>query len=139
MAKTVSTILGAGFLLVGLLGFVVPGFLGAHLSMAHNVVHIVSGALALYFGLKGTLASARLFCLVFGAVYALLGVVGFLAGSPGSPSAGIHGTSPDDRMFKLLPGVLELGTPDHLIHIVLGAAFLAGGFLTKASLAKAVD
>ena len=32
MAKSVTTFLGAAFLLVGLLGFAVPGFLGAHLQ-----------------------------------------------------------------------------------------------------------
>ena len=63
MAKTVCKILGVVFLLVGLLGFVQPDFLGAHLSRAHNVVHIVSGAIALYLGFAGTLAAAKTFFL----------------------------------------------------------------------------
>jgi len=50
MAKTVCKILGVVLLLVGVVGFAAPGLLGAHLNMAHNVVHIVSGAIALYFG-----------------------------------------------------------------------------------------
>ena len=54
MAKTISTILGIVFLLVGLLGFAAPNLMGMHLSTTHNLIHLVSGALALYFGLKGT-------------------------------------------------------------------------------------
>jgi hypothetical protein len=125
MAKTVATILGIVFLLVGIVGFVAPNFLGAHLSTAHNLVHIVSGAAALYFGLAGSLSGARLFCIVFGLVYLLLGVVGFLLG-----------TGPD-RMFDVA-GILHLGTMDHIIHIALGLIFLIGGLLTKAAYDGAV-
>jgi hypothetical protein len=134
MAKTLSTILGAVFLLVGVVGFIAPGFLGTHLSIAHNLVHIISGAVALYFGLAGTLSGARLFCLVFGAVYLLLGVVGFLLGSDQAVTAGMPGMTPDPRLFKVIPGVLELGQMDHIVHILLGVVFLAGGLLTKTNI-----
>ena len=130
MAKTVTTFLGAAFLLVGLLGFVVPGFLGAHLTPAHNVIHLVSGGLALYFGLSGTLALARLFDIVFGSVYGLLGFIGFIAGQAGTSP--LHGL--DSRMLEIIPGVLVLGTIDHAIHIVLGVVFLLTGLLTKPKL-----
>ena len=133
MAKRICTILGIGFLLVGIIGFFARDFLGTHLSITHTIIHLASGAVALYLGLKGTLAQARLFCIVFGIVYALLGVCGFLLGSSSSPSAGVPGPQ-DDRLFKLIPGVLELGTPDHILHILLGLIFLVGGFLTKADL-----
>lgn len=139
MAKRICTILGIGFLLVGIIGFFARDFLGTHLSITHTIIHLVSGAAALYLGLKGTLAQARLFCIVFGIVYALLGVAGFLLGSSASPSAGVPGPH-DDRLFKVIPGVLELGTPDHALHILLGLIFLIGGFLTKADLsARTVD
>jgi hypothetical protein len=137
MAKTISTILGVVFILVGIVGFVVPGFLGTHLSLAHNLVHIISGAIALYFGLAGTLAGARLFCLVFGVVYLLLGVVGFLIGKPGSASVGHGGL--DSHLFVVIPRQLELGTMDHTVHVLLGIVFLIGGLLTKADLKDAVD
>jgi hypothetical protein len=124
MAKTIAKILGVVFILVGLVGFVSPGFLGTHLSTTHNLVHIISGAVALYFGFAATLSAARLFCIVFGIVYALLGVCGFLLGR-GNP----------DNMFEALASLgLHLGTMDHLVHILLGAVFLIGGFLTKADL-----
>ncbi len=128
MAKTIATILGIGFLLVGVLGFVAPGSLGMHLSPAHNVVHLVTGAVSLFLGLKGSLSAAKTFCIVFGAVYLLLGVAGFVAGGEGEP--GVPGPS-DARLLKVLPGVLEFGTSDHAVHILLGAIFLIGGLMTK--------
>ena len=143
MAKTICTILGIVFILVGIIGFVAPGFLGTHLSLAHNLIHLISGALALYFGLKGTLAAARLFCIIFGVVYGLLGIAGFLLGSSGAHGvagvpAGHHGAT-DSSLLKVLPGTLELGSMDHTIHILLGLVFLIGGFLTRADLDRHVD
>jgi Domain of unknown function (DUF4383) len=130
MANRIATILGIGFLLVGIIGFVMPNLLGAHLSLAHNLVHIISGAVALWLGLKGTPQAAKTFCIVFGAVYLLLGIAGFVAGTDTSPSTGIpHGN--DTRMLKVIPGQLELGTMDHVIHVLLGAIFLIGGFTTR--------
>jgi Domain of unknown function (DUF4383) len=124
MAKTIATILGVVFILVGIIGFISPGFLGTHLSTTHNLVHLISGAVALYFGLAGTLAAARTFDIVFGIVYALLGVCGFLLGSG------------PDRMFEALSSLgLHLGTMDHIVHILLGVVFLIGGFLTRADVA----
>jgi len=130
MAKTVTTFIAAAFLLVGLLGFAVPGFLGAHLTPAHNFIHLGSGLLALYFGLFGTLVATRLFDIVFGTVYGLLGLVGFIAGQAGvSP---LHGL--DSRVLEIIPGVLMLGSTDHVIHIFLGVVFFLSGLLTKPKL-----
>jgi len=111
MAKTMSTILGIIFLVVGLLGFAAPGMMGMHLSVMHNVIHLVSGALALYFGTRGTYEGARGFCIVFGIVYGLLGLLGFVAGGP-------------DYMLNVIPGQLMLGKMDHIIHILLGILFI---------------
>ena len=119
MAKTVCKILGVVFLLVGLIGFVAPNLLGAHLTPVHNVVHIVSGAIALYFGFAGTLSGAKAFSLVFGVVYLALGILGMALG-----------TAPD-RMWMV--GPLHLGQADHGIHVLLGVIFLAGGLFTKKS------
>lgn len=117
MAKTVCKILGVVFLLVGVVGFVNPTLLGTHLTAAHNVVHLVSGAIALYFGFAGSLSAAKTFALVFGVVYLGLGVLGM----------GI-GAGPD-RTWML--GPLHFGQADHGIHILLGVVFLAGGLFTK--------
>jgi hypothetical protein len=113
MAKTIAKLLGVILLLVGILGFThLLDPLGAHLSPAHNLVHIVSGVIALYFGLAGSLGGAKGFCTIFGLVYLLLGIVGLAKGD-------------------LMIGPLMLGKVDHGIHVLLGALFLAGGLLTK--------
>jgi hypothetical protein len=120
MAKTIALIMGIVFILVGLVGFVSHNFLGTHLSTAHNLIHLISGAVSLYLGLRGTLSAARLFCFIFGGVYLLLGIVGFLLGTGA------------ERLFALIPGTLELGTMDHIIHVLIGVVYLIGGFLTRA-------
>jgi hypothetical protein len=140
MAKTICKLLGVVFILVGIVGFLAPGLLGMHLSLSHNLVHIVSGALALYFGFAGTLSGARLFCIIFGVVYLLLGIAGFLAGTNqphGVAGVPAHGT--DSSLLAVLPGSLELASMDHIVHVLLGLVFLIGGFLTKADVRHAVD
>ena len=119
MAKTVCKIMGVLFLLVGIAGFAAPHLLGAHLTPAHNLVHLASGAVALYFGFAGSLSGAKTFCLVFGVVYLALGFLGqFVFGDPAM-----------DRMWHV--GPLDLARVDHFIHILLGVIFLAGGLLKK--------
>ena len=120
---TKATTFGGAFLvLLGLLGFVAPGFMGMHLSPLHNVVHLLSGAVAIYFGLKATQAAARTFCIVFGALYGLLGLAGFVAGGR-------------DYIFTIIPGALLLGAIDHLVHLILGAIFLSVGWSGRAAAA----
>lgn len=130
LANRIATILGAGFLLIGILGFVAPNLLGLHLSLAHSIVHLVTGAVSLFLGLKGSPGAAKMFCIVFGAVYLALGVAGFVMGGAGVPTPPVPGPE-DTRLFKLLPGTLELGMMDHVVHILLGGIFLVGGLATK--------
>ena len=128
MAKLVCKLLGVVFVLVGAAGFAMPGLLGTHLSVAHNAVHLISGFVALYFGFAGSASAARSFCLVFGAVYLLLGIVGFFLGHPGAST--ITGMMMEDsKMWKVIPGTLEFGKMDHIVHCLLGVVFLAGGLL----------
>ena len=117
MAKTVCKILGVVLILVGLIGFVQPRLMGAHLFGAHNAVHIVSGIIALYFGFAGSLAGAKMFSLVFGVVYLALGILGLTMGTGA------------ERIWHV--GPLEFGQVDHGIHVLLGVIFLAGGLFTK--------
>src|SRR2546427_8706736 len=116
MAKTVCKLLGLIFVIVGIAGIFSHNLLGAHLSIAHNMVHIVSGVIALYFGFSGSPGGARAFCLIFGVVYLLLGIVGWFMG-----------TGPE-HMFAV-GTLLMLGKMDHIIHILLGVIFLIGGAL----------
>lgn len=128
MAKTICKVLGLVFILVGIIGFVKSDLLGAHLTMAHNLIHIVSGILALYFGFAASLSAARGFSLAFGAIYLLLGVVGFILGD-----------AANDRMLTIIPNQLMLGTRDHAIHILLGILFLIGALMTRADGGRSAD
>jgi uncharacterized membrane protein YuzA (DUF378 family) len=113
MAKIVAKVMGLVLLLVGVLGFThVLDSLGAHLSPAHNLVYILTGVIALYFGFAGSLSSAKGFCIIFGLVYLLLGICGLVLGD-------------------LNIGPLMLGKVDHGIHVLVGTIFLAGGLFTK--------
>jgi hypothetical protein len=113
---TKTTTFGGAFLVVlGLLGFIVPRFMGMHPSALHNVMLLLSGAVAIYFGMKATPAAERTFCIVFGALYGLLGLAGFVAGG-------------QSYTFTIIPGALVLGTMDHLVHLILGAIFLSVGW-----------
>jgi hypothetical protein len=119
MAKTICRILGYIFILVGLVGFGVPNLLGMHLSPTHNLIHLVSGGLALYFGYAANYAAARNFCWVFGIIYLLLAVLGFAA--------------PLTLMTLLqarnIPAPTMNMTPDNVVHLVLGLVFLAGALV----------
>ena len=108
----------------GIVGFFSPHLLGAHLGKAHNCVHLLSGVVSLYFGFAGSLSGAKMFCLIFGIVYGLLGVVGFIAGTGA------------DHMLEL--PYLMLGTRDHIIHILIGLLYLIGALTTKTESAPAV-
>ena len=122
MVTKTSVFGGVLLLAVGLLGFAAPGFLGMHLSALHNVVLLLSGAMAIYFGLKATPAAARTFCTVFGALYGLLGLTGYVAGG-------------SDYILTIIPGALVLGPIDHSAHLILGAIFLATGLAERAATA----
>jgi preprotein translocase subunit Sss1 len=118
MAKAIASVVGVVFIIVGIVGFFEPHLLHANLGKAHNVIHLVSGAVSLYFGMKGSMSAARQFCIIFGIVYGLLGVVGYLVGSG------------EEHMLPLT-GYLQLGTRDHIIHLVIAILYLLGGFATK--------
>jgi hypothetical protein len=90
-----------------------------HLSVAHNIVRLISGVLALYFGLTGTLRAVRSFCIIFGIVYGLLGLLGLVAGNGA------------ELMLTVIPGQLMLGKMDHIVHVLLGAVFLLSGIRDK--------
>jgi hypothetical protein len=140
MAKTIAVIMGAVFLLMGLAGFALPNLMGAHLSWVHNLIHLVSGAASLYIGLKGSLSAAKLFSLVFGFFYLGLGVVGYWLGMHSAtnlPPEVAQGYN--EHMFRMIPGYLELGSIDHLIHVVIGAVYIIGALLTRGNMTKYVE
>src|SRR5437588_4925496 len=115
MVTKTTTFGGACLIVVGLIGFVAPGLIGMHLGALHNVVLLLSGAFAIYFGLKAPPSAARTFCIMFGAAYGLLGLAGFVAGG-------------SDYTFTIIPGAMVLGAMDHMVHLILGVVFLSVGW-----------
>jgi hypothetical protein len=126
MARTLCKILGVVLLIVGLVGFAMPNLLGMHLTPIHNIIHLLTAAIALYLGFAGSAEGAKTFCAVFGAIYLLLGILGFAA--PGVVASVIGH-----------PGPVSSGdlTPDNAVHLLLGIVFLAAGLMRPAAVAPA--
>lgn len=110
--KLAATVFGAVFVLVGLLGFVgglTPkgNLLGLFaVSPLHNIIHLAGGLVLLVAAFTAEGRGARATLLVFGAVYALVTVLGFVAGP---------------LLTKL--GVAINGM-DNVLHLVLAVALL---------------
>jgi hypothetical protein len=115
MAKTVCKILGVVLLLVGIAGFLKSDLLMMHLTPIHNIIHLLTAAIALYIGFAGSANAARTFCLVFGAIYLLVGALGFIAPKELANIIG-HTMADTDSL-----------TPDNIVHLVLGGVFLLVG------------
>lgn len=120
MLQKLSMIFGVVFLLLGILGFV-PGItadgylLGIfQVNALHNIVHLVSGALALWAGMT-SVAAAKMYFQVIGVVYALLTVLGFFVGD------------------GLLLGLIAHNMADVVLHLVIAVVALYAGFGMKAS------
>ena len=85
MLKKSAAAFGVVFLAIGALGFVpaaVPGghLLGLfHINALHNIIHLASGAVALWAGLTSE-RNAKLYFRIFGIVYAAVAVLGFVYG-----------------------------------------------------------
>jgi hypothetical protein len=118
MTRTICRVVGWVLLVVGFAGFAAPSLLGMHLTPMHNIIHLVTAALALYFGYVAP-EGTRAFCWIFGVVYLALGVLGFFAPEPISRLLGSH-TLIEPR---------EL-TPDNVVHLILGGALLVGALLS---------
>ena len=119
MTKSAALVFGAVFLLIGILGFVpatAPNgmLLGLfHVNPAHNIVHLLTGAIALGVGMTSAYAS-RLFFQVFGIVYGLVAVLGF-----------VYGDQP-------ILGLIANNTADAWLHVLIAAVSLYLGFATSA-------
>lgn len=109
MAKKVVLLFGVVLTLVGIIGFFNDPIFGIfEVDTLHNVVHILTGVLALAFGKSE--ASAKMFAKVFGVVYAVVALAGLALGGD-----------------KIL-GLIEANMADHLLHVLLALVFLYVGF-----------
>lgn len=121
--------LGIFFILAGLGGLVMPGMLGMHLSLLHNLIHLGSGAIALICGYADDPKKAYTFSVAFGIVYGILGLGGFVFGEPGYP--GVGHMEADNYLLRIIPNALEFGTTDHAVHVLVGATFLLTAYAFK--------
>ncbi len=114
IAKRVCQTLGVLFFVIGLGAFV----LGEDADWYHNLLHFVTGFIALYFGFAGSLSAAKGFCLVFGVGYLAFGTIGMATGNPAM-----------NLLWEV--GSVHLSLGDHIFHLVLGTFILGGGILTR--------
>lgn len=127
--QKVCIVMGIVFVLAGLMGIFIPGLMAMHLSMAHNLIHLATGALSIAMGYSDSPKKAYTFAVAFGVVYGLLGIAGFVIGQPGYP--GVGHMEADQNLLRVIPNVLEFGTMDHAVHVLLSAAFLFSAYAWK--------
>lgn len=116
--KTVATVFGAVYLLVGLIGFAASGghpvagpdgglLLGIfEVNVLHNLVHILIGAVLLGSGMRGTERAAASADTGVGAVYLVVFVYGLVV--PLSSAANIVALNSADNVLHLVSAVLLL-------------------------------
>ena len=67
--------------------------------------------------------------MTFGAVYGLLGLSGFVFGRESVATTG-HMMA-DAYLISPIPGILEFGSHDHVVHLILAAIFLGAAATWK--------
>ncbi len=119
MLKQLATTFGWILLVVGVLGFV-PGITSNNMLLGifevdsvHNVIHLLSGAVALWAGMT-SLSAAKMYFQIFGVVYALVTVLGFIAAGS-------------------ILGLFMTNGADNVLHLVIAAVALWAGFGMKSS------
>lgn len=117
MLKTLANVFGAVFLLIGVLGFVPGVTTDGHLlgifdvSTLHNIIHILSGVAAFALASSGE-KGARTYFQVFGVIYGVVTVVGFVQGNT-------------------VLGLIGVNMADNLLHLAITAVALYAGFGMK--------
>ncbi len=110
LVKQFTWILGIIFILIGIAGFFSNGMLlWFHVDTVHNVVHLLSGIVAL-FAVSSGASYARLYLIIFGIVYGIVTVIGFL--------------SADGTIL----GLFGVNMADNYLHTAIALACLAVGF-----------
>ena len=114
---------GVVLLLIGVVGLLQHDLLGMDLSKRHSAVHLATGALLAALGFGGASESlTRNAVLIFGAVYAILGVCGFF-------------------MAQVLPGfrIFHTDVLTNVIHLAVGLAGVAAAMMGGAKATPAAS
>jgi hypothetical protein len=125
MVRRVALVFGIAFLLVALLGFIMPGpggimdmsadppanmLLGLFpVNFLHNLVHLLFGVWGLM--ASRSFAGAKMYAQVVGVIYVVLAILGFVA----------------PTTFGLIP----IGGNDIWLHAVMGIVLAGVGFTAK--------
>jgi len=111
MLKKIAVAFGIIFVVAGVLGFI-PAFVtdGRLLSLfavnnLHNLVHLVTGILAIVVGVMSEAAS-RMFFRIFGVVYAFVAALGLYSGN--EPVLGLIANNTADVALHALIAVVAL-------------------------------
>lgn len=125
--RLVATVLGAIFLLIGIIGLFIAGdhvvstegvsLLGFEVNHLHNIVHIVIGGILLAAGLK-SIPLAKKANATVGAVYFLVGVIGLF-------------------IINTSLNILALNAADNVLHFVSAIVLLAVALATEKNVATA--
>jgi len=120
MIQKAATWFGIIFIAVGVLGFV-PGItqngmlLGIfQVDALHNIIHLLSGIVALLSA--GSASGAKTYFKVFGVVYALVTIIGFLQG-------------------QTVLGLINVNAADNVLHLLIAIVALVLGFGGKSAAA----
>lgn len=112
--KLFTRLLGITLLIAGIAGFFVGDtLLVFEVDPIHNIVHVLTGVLAL--GAANSYGMARNFLLAFGFIYTIVGIVGFMSGGD-------------------IFGLFHTNTAGHGLHIGIGVACLFFAFTSKKKL-----
>jgi hypothetical protein len=123
MLKNIAIIYGIVFIIIGILGFVTMATPGGYLlgvfliNTPHNLVPLFTGLIALWIGISRP-HGARLFFQIFGFIYALLAILGFIGG--------------DQAIF----GVIANNKADSWLHLLIAIITLYFGFGLKVHRAR---
>ncbi len=110
--KTYAMVIGAVLVLVGLIGFVNAPIFGIFgVNTAQNILHLVGGAVIIWYGYKGAGKTTNM---TLGVISAVVGVLGFVPGASG-----------------LLASLFGINTAISVLHIGIGAVSLGVAYGVK--------
>jgi len=125
-AQVFSVVVGITLVAAGILGFFYNASFGTgdgterdavlgilDVNAWHNIVHLATGAVAL--AVAGSYGASRAYALLFGVVYLIVTLLGFIAGD-------------GEEIFNVIP----VNTADNVLHLLLGIAGLGAGLATPA-------
>ncbi len=109
MAKNTVLVLGIILTLVGIWGFFAQGsVLGFAVDTTHNVIHLVTGLLGIWYGTRNE-SQAKMYAKVFGVIYGLVTIIGFVQ---------------SDTVLNLF----GVNVADNILHLILAVIWLWLGF-----------